>query len=716
MQDLLSNLNDAQREAVTSTEGFVRVIAGAGSGKTRALSHRFAYLTQVLGIAPANILCVTFTNKAAGEMRRRIRAMDADGDAGYIGTFHSFCVSVLQEDSHAVSYPKSFLVIDNSDIDAMLSLIYEERGLTLRNMTFSSARDYIELRKCEKEPDYTRLLIDFSVEELKEKYLAADDPRDIIFYGYLYQEKKCFALDYNDLILFTLLIFERDEAIRLKWQQRLEYIMIDEFQDIDALQYRLMEVLCAWHKNLFLVGDPDQTIYSWRGADVKFLLNFEQTHPGARTIVLDENYRSTPEILAAANSLIAKNRGRVEKTLKATLPSGPVVSFGHEKTADREALEIAQQIKSLAAEGVKLSEIAVLYRAHYVSRALEEAFLKQQVPYTVYSGVQFFARREIKDALCYLRLIALRDDLSFRRVANVPKRNLGERRMKFLEEYAAEHGCTLYAALTQTLEDEIFKGTGAKKLIALVEEFSDFDGRPISELLGDLLEKSGYERALRTAGDQNRLDNLAELRQSVHDYEVSCGEDTTLESFLDHAALFTAADAGSTRDAVKLMTVHTAKGLEFPYVFLCSLDEGVFPAKKTATPEAMEEERRLMFVAMTRAEKALFLSDSEGRNLDGSFRVPSRFVFDIGREHLDYRTELDESLMAEARRAVTASDRQLALAVSRPRFTAGERIRHPIMGLGTVEEVDEASMLYLIRFDDLSTVRRISWRIRLESV
>ena len=265
MTDLLSNLNDTQKEAVTATEGFIRVIAGAGSGKTRALSHRFAFLVNELGILPGNILCVTFTNKSANEMRQRIHALTGDNDTGYINTFHGFCVSILQEDSHAVQYPKSFLVLDNSDIDAMLQIIYEERGLSLRDMTFSAARDMIEIRKLFKEPEYYRDMITMSLDTLKEKYDQATSAPDIIFYGYLYQEKKCFGLDYNDLIKFSLYIFDQDPAIRLKWQQRLEYIMIDEFQDIDELQYQLMEVLCGYHKNLFIVGDPDQTIYTWRG-------------------------------------------------------------------------------------------------------------------------------------------------------------------------------------------------------------------------------------------------------------------------------------------------------------------------------------------------------------------------------------------------------------------------------------------------------------------
>ena len=564
MTDLLSGLNDAQRRAVATTEGYVRVIAGAGSGKTRALSRRFAYLVNELGILPGNILCVTFTNKSANEMRQRIHQLTGDNDTGYINTFHGFCDAVLREDSHAVQYPRSFLVLDNSDIDAMLRIIYEERGLTLRDMTFSAARDMIEIQKLFKRPDYYQDMITMSLDTLKEKYDRADTPADIIFYGYLYQEKKCFGLDYNDLIKFSLYIFRQRPDIRLKWQQRLEYIMIDEFQDIDQLQYELMEVLCGYHKNLFIVGDPDQTIYTWRGADVKYLLDFDKKFPGTQTILMVENYRSTPEILAVANSLIDKNRNRIKKELKPILPAGTPVVCHFAQTQGAEARWMAGEMRRLHEAGTPFRDMTVLYRAHYVTRAVEEVLLEEKIPYTIYSGVQFFDRMEIKDALSYLRMIAYKDDLSFRRIANVPKRNLGKRRMEFLQEYAEQRGCLLYQALLDNLEDPIIKGTGAGKFISLIESFAaGYEGRPVSEVLSAILNESGYEKMLRTEGSQERLDNLAELKQSVHEYETTCGEESTLEHYLAHVALFTNADTGEAGDRVKLMTVHAAKGLEF---------------------------------------------------------------------------------------------------------------------------------------------------------
>ena len=717
MEDILKGLNPEQLEAVTATEGYVRVIAGAGSGKTRALARRFAYLVCELGVTPGSILCVTFTNKSAGEMRQRIRALTGDSDTGHICTFHSFCVTVLQEDSHAVSYPKSFLVLDNSDIDAMLARIYEERGLTLRDMTYSDARDMIEIRKGIDDPEYYLDMIDMDLDTLRKKYMDAVSTRDIIFYGYLYEEKKCFGLDYNDLIFFTLYIFEQNHEIRRKWQERLQYIMVDEFQDIDKPQYRLMRALCGYHKNLFIVGDPDQTIYTWRGASVKFLLDFDKEFPGTRTIMMMRNYRSTPEILATANCLIDKNRNRMRKELAPTLPSGAPVTWLHCESPEAEAAAIAGRIAELHESGIPYRDIAILYRAHYVTRSIEEVFLRLKLPYVIYSGVQFFARAEVKDALSYLRLLAYRDDLSFLRVANVPRRNLGRRRMEFLREYSVKNSCTLYDALCRCLDDELFKGTKARRLVALVEELSaGCEGRSIAELLSEVLNRSGYEEYLRTEGSQERLDNLAELKQSVRDYEETGGEECTLTHYLAHVALFTNSDADTGKDAVKLMTVHAAKGLEFPHVFLCCLNEGILPSQKTDSPEGMEEERRLAFVALTRAQKSLTLSDCEGRAHNGAPRYPSRFLLEIEKDLLVCDGRPRDSLVAEARDYIASNERRLSGAAQEPEalFSPGARVHHAAFGAGTVLEVDTKRSVYVIQFDKMPTPRTLTLRVSLE--
>lgn len=714
--DILCGLNKAQTEAVTSTEGFIRVIAGAGSGKTRALTRRFAYLVNEVGILPGNILCVTFTNKAANEMRQRIRQLTGDNDTGYINTFHGFCVSVLQEDSYAVQYPKSFIVLDNSDIDSMLQIIYEERGLSLRDMTFSSARDMIEVRKLFKEPEYYMDMIDMSADKLKEKYNEAVLPSDIIFYGYLYQEKKCFGLDYNDLIKFSLYIFKMNEALRLKWQKRLEYIMIDEFQDIDSIQYELMKVLCGYHNNLFIVGDPDQTIYTWRGANVKYLMEFEKEFPGARTIMMMENYRSSPEIIAAANSLIDKNENRIKKDLIPKLQSGESVLCRFAGNINEEAEWVAEKVKFLNRKGCSCNDITVLYRAHYVSRAVEQAFIEKKIPYNIYSGVQFFNRAEIKDALSYLRMIVYRDDLSFMRIINTPKRNLGKRRMEFLKQYSDEHGTTLYDSLKETVDDPVFKGTKARIFISLIESYAyECEGRPVSEILSRLLNDSGYEEMLRTEGSQERLDNLAELKQSVYEYETTCGEETDIENYLKHIALFTNSDTAEARAGVKLMTVHAAKGLEFPYVFLVGMNEGVFPSRKTRTRQAMEEERRLAFVAMTRAKKGLYLSEAEGTNLDGSPRYPSRFILDIDPKLIHYTNEPGEGLIKNAKEYIGLVTDMMPESDEEMVFSVGQRVSHSIFGHGTVLDIDMEKGAHIVLFDSMETPRSISFRAKLRA-
>ncbi len=710
-------LNEEQLEAAHSTEGMIRVIAGAGSGKTRALTERFAYLVNEGGVLPGNILCVTFTNKAANEMRERIHRLTGDNDTGYINTFHGFCVSVLQEDGHVVGYPKSILVLDNSDIDTMLQTIYDERGLSMRDMKFSDARDMIEMIKLFERPDYYIDMIDEPLEVLYKKYTAAKTAKDIIFYGYLYQEKKCFGLDYNDLLKFVLHIFSLNEEVKLKWQKRLNYIMVDEFQDIDEIQYDLMEVLRGYHNNLFVVGDPDQTIYSWRGANGKYLSDFDANHQNVKTIFMMKNYRSTPEILEVANSLISTNKSRIEKDIIPTLPGGKKPTCHLADSPKSEAKYISEVIKKIQAAGGELRDIAILYRAHYLTRSVEEQLIKEKIPYKIYSGVQFFSRKEIKDALAYLRMLVYKDDLSFQRICNVPKRNIGKRRLEFLKDYSARFGVTLYDALKENLDTKEMKGTKAEEFVRLIEDYAEkIEGRQVSDVLSSILDDSGYEDMLRTEGAQDRLDNLAELKQSIYDYEASCGEETEITHYLSHVALFSNADAEDHSDKVKLMTVHAAKGLEFPYVILCGMNEGIFPSRKIQTLDEMEEERRLAFVAVTRAEKELHFTMAEGVNIDGSPRYPSRFILDIDRELLDFTKPLPQHLEEDARRDIAVKERLMTMEANDEFYKPGDRVRGPIFGPGTVIDVDRQKQKYIIKFDDLDTEREITFRAKLEKL
>ena len=716
-EQILDKLNSSQKEAVTTTEGYVRVIAGAGSGKTRTLTHRFAYLVNEVGIPAGNILCVTFTNKAANEMRQRIHMLTGDRDTGYINTFHGFCANVLKEESFVFNYPKSFLVLDNSDIDSMLSVIYEERNLSLRDMTFSKARDMIEMLKLFERPDYYLDMFDMSLETLKEKYDSAITPKDIIFYGYLYQEKKCFGLDYNDLIIFTLYTFKVSEESRKKWQKRLMYIMIDEFQDIDKPQYDLMEVLSDYHKNLFVVGDPDQTIYTWRGADIHYLLDFDKKFEGTKTIMMNDNYRSVKSIIDVANSLIKKNKYREEKNLVSVRGEGDNTAAYFAKNADDEADFIAEKITELKEKNNEnYKDMTILFRSHFLTRSLENALFTKQIPYVIYSGVQFYDRVEIKVALSYLRMLVSADDLAFKRVINTPKRNMGERRIKFLEEASENSGTTLFNALKANIDNPVFKGTKAVEFLELIDKLSEnLETKSISELLTKVLELSGYEEVLRTEGAQERLDNLAELKQSVYDYEVTCGEETNLDSYLKHIALYTNTDLEDTKDRVKLMTIHAAKGLEFKNVFICGLNEGIFPSKKIRTQVAMEEERRLAFVAITRAKDKLFLTEAMGRNFDGSPRFPSRFLFDIEKQYLEYINEPNDALIKETKEYVELSDKLLIKDKS-DLFPEGSRVKHMILGEGSIVSIDQEMQAYVIKFDGSETERMISFKVSLELI
>lgn len=704
----MKDLNEEQLQAVTSTEGYIRVIAGAGSGKTRALTHRFAYLVNEIGISPGNILCVTFTNKAAAEMRKRIHEMTGDTDTGYVCTFHSFCVTVLQEDSHAIGYPKSFMVLDNGDIDEMLRMIYEERNLSMKDMTFAKARDMFEIRKGVNEPHYYLYLIQNSTEQLYERYMSSTKLEDILFYGYLYQQKKCFGLDYNDLIFLTLHIFHEFPDIQLKWQKRLQYIMIDEFQDIDPPQYELMESLCGYHNNLFIVGDPDQTIYTWRGAKIGFLLNFDRRFDNVKTIMLMKNYRSTPEILDCANDLIDHNKNRMKKNLIPVLPSGRKPLFFHGRNPKEEAEWIVNKISELVRQEVAYRDITVLFRAHYLSRSLEEELIRKKIPYRITSGSQFFERKEIKDAICYLRMAVYQDDLSFTRTVNVPKRNVGARRMKMLKEYAESHHVTLYQALKENLDMDLFTGTKAKEYVDLIDYFSThMDDSPVSKILTDMLDRSGYEKMLRTEGAQDRLDDLAELKQSVYEWETTVGEEVDMASYLRHIALFTNSDISDQEDKVRLMTIHASKGLEFPYVFICGMSEGIFPSSKVKSEDGMEEERRLAFVAMTRCEKGLYLSDGDQRKTGDNLFV-SRFVLDVDPAYVDYVKPMDEDAVRRNHEYIEKSEQTLLPDEEDFPLKAGDRVRHRVFGMGTVEKVDFQEEAVFVKFDTLTTVRALA--------
>lgn len=703
----LEALNERQTEAVTTTEGPVRVIAGAGTGKTRALTARFCFLTDMLGIDPSAILCVTFTNKAAAEMKERIRAMLGDFDLGYICTFHSFCVRLLKEDIHVLNYPANFIIIDEDDRVALLQKVYTDMGLTLKELPINRAVDYISERKAAPGDEYLRY-----VEELNNTGLVGRTERnadrfDEIFQRYIYEQKKNFAVDFDDIIIFAAYILRKYPDILLKWQQRMQYVMVDEFQDVSPRQYEIARMLAGGHGNLFIVGDPDQTIYSWRGADVKLFLNFDRLYPGATTIVMDANYRSTPEIIRASNALIAHNTDRYPKALHAVGDSGDKPLVNHARTEKAEAKWMADTITGLVESGAALSDIAILYRAHHLSRVLEETLIKHGIIYRIYSGTAFYRRREVKDVICYLRMLVTADDIAFERTFNVPPRGFGKKKTAFLHAEAERTGATLMETLRANIDNPVLRGSKGREYINAIDTAAALVGKlSLGDLMQRVLDLSGYEEMLRGLSEWERLDNLAELKRAIE--EAGHDDDATLDDFLARVALMTGMDAEKADlPAVKLMTVHTAKGMEFPYVFICSLNEASFPSRRCSGPEEIEEERRLAYVAMTRAEKGLFMSDSEGFNHDNTGKTPSRFLYEAGIENLRFDRPLPEQ--APLPQAPPSSK-------GKPRLASGDMVEHPVFGRGLIMEVDSARETYTVQFDKMPTPRTLRFAAPLDKI
>lgn len=713
MDNFIDELNEQQKEAVTTTEGYVRIIAGAGTGKTKALTYRYAYLVDELGISTSNILCVTFTNKAAREMSKRIRQMIGDSDMGYICTFHGFCVKLLREDIHAINYPQNFVVMDSEDTEDILKTVYENAHIQSRTYTFDMARDHISAMK--NEMQHITYLADISNDRLLADYEKASDIPEKVFLGYLYEQKKVYGLDYDDLITIALHILRTDAEKCRKWQERMMYVMVDEFQDVSGNQYALAEILSGYHRNLFIVGDPDQTIYTWRGARIEYILNFDAEHEDTKTVFLDVNYRSIPEILAVSNSLIEKNKKRLPHRLEAYKESGRRPQYIHSKTTGDEARWMTAEIQKLISAGNSYSDIAVLYRSHFVSRSIEEAFIKSKIPYTLYSGVEFYKRKEIKDVLAYLRMIVYSDDLSFRRMINEPKRNFGKKRMSLVKAYADSHRCSLYNALLDLLEEKSVKTTGATVFVDIIEGFKKtYKEKKLTDLVTEILEQTGYEVMLRQSGEQERLDNLAELKQSIDEFEKTSGEENTLEEYLQSIALYTNSDKEQDKETVKMMTIHTAKGLEFPYVFVCGVNEGIFPSKHVDTEDMLEEERRMVYVACTRAEYGLYISDAEGLNYDDSFRYPSRFIFNIDRDAIDYVNELPKRLVDDTKSYIAANEARIYPPDTE--LKPGDRVRHKVFGEGVITDIRGDIGCYVIKFDKMATERNLKIGTGLEKL
>lgn len=709
MADLLDNLNEKQREAVLETEGYVRVIAGAGSGKTKLLVSRYAYLVQEYGIDSFNILCVTFTNKAAGEMRRRIRALIGDGyDTSLICTYHGFCNRLLRENPEKLFLNKQFQIIDSQQQKAILGEIYQKFELKLDYASFESILKKISYAK--KDGSYvTKLCAPQPCQILHE--IKNQDDR--IIEEFLQRQKATYSLDFHDLIAFAIHLLENDPEVRDKWQSRLNYIMVDEFQDSSAVEMRLVDILSDQYRNLMIVGDPDQNIYEWRGSDVKLLVEFDKCHEPTRTIILNQNYRSTPQILKCANTLIEKNRLRLKKDLFTMNAAGAPVIHYHSRNDFEEMDQVIGNIKKLrAVQGFRYSDFAVIYRSGFLSRVVEKKMVEKNIPYEIFGGVRFYQRMEILDILAYLKLIAYDDDTCFRRIVNTPRRRFGRAKMNALEGLR-EPGDSFFAALSMHLDTKEFQNSGAADFVHFINSMrGSYRKKRISDIVNEVTRDSGYEEYIRELGDEERLDNLAEFKRIANEFEREFGENLSLEEFLEQIALQSGEDREDQRDTVKLMTIHASKGLEFPVVFILGFTEGVFPSAKTIGERknlGLEEERRLCYVAITRAEKYLFLMESEGTSQNGMQKLVSRFIEEIGEQNYVRIGQISEDLKQESRSYKAKLDREIGVEQDDTR-KVGEVVEHHIFGRGTIEEIDVKRASYLIRFEKFAQPRSISCR------
>lgn len=702
--NILKGLNDRQREAVTATDGNIRVTAGAGSGKTRVLAHRYAFLVNEVGISPSNILCMTFTNKAAQEMKKRIATMVSQGNVNdFVCTIHGFCVKFLRKEIYHIGYPTNFAVVDEEDGKDMAKQVITEFNIDKKTTTVDDVLSGISFQKGNS--TYIEDLIISRGQNVKTQ--AADNADDAengqpvytgLFKRYIELQMKSFALDYDDLIYFTVYILQTFADVRKHWQEELNYIMVDEAQDCNSHDWQIITAIRGDNHNLFFVGDPDQCIYEWRGARPQLFIDFKPD----LDIVLAENYRSTPNILDVANSIISHNRMRIKKDLFTEKQSGKIVVHYHGESEDKEAEWIASQIASMVEAGAQYSDFAILYRASHLSRFIEQALLKKHVQYTVWGGVRFFDRKEIKDALAYLRLLVYRDDISFRRIINIPSRKFGRQSMEKLAEAAEAHGISLFAELETN--DDMLRRRELRKFTELIDSADKYrETHSISDTLDYLLRESGYKDELRLDSDQSRIDNLQELTASIKYYEDANRneENVSIENYLQDIALYTNADYKQDTPTVKLMTIHQAKGLEFPYVFVCGMTEGIFPSHRAIRERreaALEEERRLMYVAVTRAERALFLTESEGYNYNTSTqKYPSRFLQEIGDGLIKVEGNLDPALFLGTKYLIKELDKSLQQNTG-ARFKKGDTVYSKFFGRGEIIDVNTENNSYKVQF------------------
>ena len=629
-------LNPKQKEAATYLDSHLRIIAGAGSGKTRVLTYRIAYLIEEVGIEPRHILAITFTNKAANEMRQRVVDLLGEYASGaLLCTIHSLCVRILRQHIHAFHYPHHFVIMDEEDQKSLLKKIFKDKNIDSKTMSVKSCIHYISSCKmAEISPQKAYKLAGDFIGEAK---------KAIVYQEYEKYKEEHFMLDFDDLLLKTVELFEKFPEILEKWQRKFQYIHVDEFQDVGNIDYKLIHLLSG-QATLCVVGDPDQTIYSFRGSDVNYIMNFDKDYSHVKTIILDQNYRSTKTILDISNNLIRKNKNRLEKDLFTQLEDGDKVVHYSAGDEEAEAEFVCQTIENIIhqVDGVNYHDLAILYRANYLSRPFEQKLIQHQIDYKIFGGLKFFNRKEIKDALSYLRLMVFMDDLSFERIINVPSRGIGQKTLEKIQLKAIEYGISCYEAVCLYSDEIGLKGKVKKAISEFVQaiEKARQSRNPLADVFEYLLKDIGYFEMLRNDEDENRIQNIMELKNSIAGYMNTHPDSATFESYLQDIALYTSQDDMTQDEYVSLMSIHMAKGLEFNYVFVVGLSQDVFPSFRSVSEEGeegMEEERRLAYVAFTRAKKRLYLTDSQGFNyMTNSPKMASQFIDEIGVDHVEH--------------------------------------------------------------------------------
>ena len=632
MSDLLTGLNAPQAEAVRQIDGPLLILAGAGSGKTRALTRRVAWMIRECGVKPYEILAVTFTNKAAGEMRDRVGELLGSSEGLWVSTFHSACVRILRRDIGHLGFDTRFSIYDDSDQERLLKEILKQLGVSDRDMKPRAAAAALDAAK--------------NLGQMTEELQCSDPQSELVSQIYTrYQQRlqQANALDFGDLLLQTQRLFDEHPKVLDTWRQRFRYIMVDEFQDTNQVQYKLVRSLASGHGNLCVVGDDDQSIYSWRGAEVGNILGFEQDFPGCVTIRLEQNYRSSQTILAAAQAVVDRNAERKDKELWTENPSGEKLTLETLPDDVEEARFIADEIVKLHRNGRKLRDIAVFYRTNAQSRVLEESLRSQNLPYVMFGGLKFYSRMEVKDILAYLRLLINPvDSIAAKRVINVPARGIGATTVGRIAELEEEAGGFLAACTLAVERGALPKAASGKvaAFVAMIDQFRmQLDNQPYPQLAAELIDAIGYAdqlRAEKTDEARNRLENIEQLLVGM---EETAANMSSLQEYLEQVALITDLDSyDPSLDRVTLMTMHAAKGLEFPVVFMSGMEEGLFPnARSSATRSALEEERRLCYVGMTRAMDKLYLSHARRRRMFGSYQYnpPSLFLSEIPAKMLD---------------------------------------------------------------------------------